>query len=105
MIVHQNAGDPVSKLLAKTTFTILNDDTATSWTITPAPAAVSVSARCVTLTHTRANPIAAQTVYVSTTQTEGFTNNNDYVGLASQPLSFAIGESSKTVTVSIINDS
>ena len=46
----------------------------------------------------------AETVYVSTVQTHGFTNDNDYVGKADEQLAFAGGEASKTVTVALVND-
>ena len=105
LIVQQNAADPASTFLAKATFTIVNDDTAaTTWAISPATASVSEGAGSVTFTVSRSSSSTAQTVYASTTQTEGFTNNNDYVGLANQPMAFAVGQSSKTVTVSITDN-
>ena len=55
-------------------------------------------------TLTRSSGTAAQTVYVSTTTTEGFSNSGDYTGLNSVAYSFAAGETSKTVTVNITND-
>jgi hypothetical protein len=76
----------------------------TTWSISPAAASVNEGAGSVTFTVSRSASTTAQTVYVSTTQTEGFTNSNDYVGLVSQALAFAVGESSKTVPVTIIND-
>lgn len=42
---------------------------------------------------------------VPTTQTDGPTNSSDYVGLNSQAVSFAAGETLKTVTASITNNS
>src|SRR5207247_398754 len=105
LIVQQNARDPVSTYLAKATFTILNDDTApTTWTISPAAASVNEGAGSVNFTVSRSTSTAAQTVYVSTTQTDGFTNSNDYVGLACYPPRRSSDLSAKTVTVSITND-
>src|SRR5260370_1350768 len=59
---------------------------AQSWSISPSSTSVSESAGSVTFTVTRSSGNAAQTVYVSTTQTEGYTNSNDYVGITSQAL-------------------
>jgi hypothetical protein len=44
-------------------------------------------------------------VYVSTTVTEGYSNSGDYTSKTNEGLSFSSGQTSKTVTVSITNDS
>ena len=36
--------------------------------------------------------------------TEGFSNNDDYVGVDNQALTFSVGQTSRTVTVTILND-
>jgi hypothetical protein len=51
---------------------------AQTWSISPGSASVNESAGSVTFTVTRSSGSAAQTVYVSTTQTEGFSNSGDY---------------------------
>src|SRR6266581_8766828 len=56
-----------------------------------------------TITRTGSN-LPAETLYVSTTQTEGFANNNDYSPLNNFPLVFAAGQASLLVPVSIVND-
>ena len=43
-------------------------------------------------------------MYVSTTQTEGYTNNGDYTGINSQSLSFSASQTQRTVTIFITND-
>ncbi|MDK0545394.1 Calx-beta domain-containing protein, partial [Clostridium perfringens] len=84
---------------------ILNDDTAAATFSLGAAKSVSEGAGSVSFTLTRSSGATAQTVYVSTTMLEGFTNNGDYSPLPSVPYSFAVGETSKTVTVTILNDS
>lgn len=78
---------------------------ATTFSITPGVQSVNEASGAATFTVTRSSGAVAQTVYLSTTQTEGYSNSNDYAGLSNQALSFAVGETSKTVTVSITNDS
>ena len=46
-----------------------------------------------------------ETVYVSTTQTHGSTNQGDYTGLLNQAVTFAVGETDKPVVVTILDDS
>jgi hypothetical protein len=102
LIVQRDAADPVSTFLAKSAFTIHDDDT---FTISPASRTVNENAGTATFTVTRPSATNAETVYVSTRQSEGFVNNNDYTALVDQPLSFEPGETSKTVSVPITNDS
>ena len=79
---------------------IRNDD----FLLTPSAALVAESAGTATFTLTRGANAPQQTVYLRTTETEGWTNNNDYTPLAAQPLTFAAGETSKTVSVAITHD-
>ncbi|MEK7266017.1 MAG: Calx-beta domain-containing protein, partial [Pseudomonadota bacterium] len=106
-IVQQNASDPVSTFLAKTNWTIQDDDNAsTGYTVSANPNPVSENAGAVTFTITRSAGMPAETVYVSTVHggANGYaTNNTDYAGIANQPVSFATNELSKTVTVSVID--
>jgi hypothetical protein len=53
----------------------------------------------------RSSGATSETVYVSTTQTEGYSNNSDYVGLLEQAYTFNAGVTSRTVWISIINNS
>jgi hypothetical protein len=106
LIVQRNASDLLGTYLAKTTFNILNDDsTATTYSISPNPGSVSESGGTITFTLTRSGGLPAETVYVSTTQDQGYTNNGDYTGFLSQSLSFTSNQTQRTVTVSITNDS
>ena len=57
-----------------------------------------------TFTVTRSGGTPAETVFASTTTAEGFANSNDFIALADQAIAFAAGELTKTVTVSITND-
>jgi uncharacterized membrane protein len=98
---------PVGTTLASTTFTINDNDTAqsTNYSMTPGSMTVNENAGTVTFTVNRSGGLPAETIFASTTQTEGFTNTNDYTGINSQAIAFTSGQTSKTVTVSIINDS
>ena len=77
LIVQQNSSDPVNVFLDKSTFTILDNDAAT-WSVTPASTNVTEGGS-VTFTVTRSSSVGSQTVFVSTTQTEGFSNSGDYL--------------------------
>ena len=105
LIVQQNSSDPVGTFLAKATFTITNDDSETAtFSFSPTTRTVSESAGSTSFTLTRSSGSVAQTVFISTTQTEGFTNNNDYTSFNNQALAFAVGETSKTLTITLTND-
>src|SRR6202140_1605521 len=74
---------------------------ATTYTISPNPASVNENAGTLTFTVTRSSSAAAATVYASTVQDQGYTNNGDYTGLASQAVTFAAGQTQATVNVHI----
>ncbi len=76
-----------------------------TWSISPSSTSASESAGSLTFTVTRSSGSTAQTVYASTAQTEGYANSSDYVGVDNQVLSFFSGQTSKSVTVTITNDS
>jgi hypothetical protein len=73
----------------------------TTYSISPNPASVNENAGTLTFTITRSNSSAATTVYASTVQDQGYTDNNDYTGIANQAVSFAVGQSQATVSVNI----
>jgi predicted chitinase len=75
-----------------------------TYTLAPMPATVSESDGSLTFTVTRSGSLPAETVYISTTQTEGTLNNADYAPLLNQPLAFAVNQGAMTVVVSITND-
>jgi len=74
------------------------------YAISPSSVIVNEGAGTVTFTVIRTGSFPAETIFVSTTQNQGSTNNGDYVGINSQGLGFALGQTSATVTVSITND-
>ena len=76
----------------------------TTWSIAPASVSVSESAGTVSFTISRTNSAAAQTVYVSTVQDQGSTNNGDYVGKLNEPVPFAAVQTKQPVTVTINNN-
>ena len=78
---------------------------ATTYVITPNPATVDESAGSLTFTITRSGGTPAETIYASTTTTEGYANNGDYTGIPNQAVSFTSGQTTRTVTVTINNDS
>ena len=75
-----------------------------TYSIDPQSASVSEGAGTVTFTVSRSDSTAAQTLYVSTVQNQGSTNNSDYVGKLNEPLNFAVGQAQQSVTVTITND-
>src|SRR3954462_5218320 len=78
---------------------------ATTYAITPASTTVNENAGTVTFTVTRSGTLPIETLFVSTETGEGFANNGDYTGKLNEQLAFTSGQTSKTVTVSITNDS
>jgi Ca2+-binding RTX toxin-like protein len=52
----------------------------------------------------RSGDLPAETLYFSTSQTEGVTNNGDYTGIANRPLVFSQGQAASSVRLSIIDD-
>ena len=77
----------------------------TTYAITPNPATVDEAAGSLTFTITRSGGTPAETIYASTTTAEGSLNNGDYTGIANQSVTFSSGQTSRTVSVSITNDS
>jgi len=105
LIVQENPDDPVDTYLAKTTFTIRNDDMApTSWSITPEVSSIKENRRKLKFSISRPDTNSAQSVYVSTVQTEGFYNGNDYAPFANHLLVFSKGQRTKTLSLIIEND-
>ena len=97
--------DPGGVYLAKASFTIVDDDrSATTYAISPAAGAVGEGAGGLALTVTRRGALPAQTLYLSTLQSEGFLNRGDYVGRFNETLVFAQGEVSKPLTIAILDD-
>jgi Calx-beta domain/RTX calcium-binding nonapeptide repeat (4 copies) len=76
----------------------------TGYSVSPASASISENTASQNFTITRSGDLAAETVYVSTTFTEGFANNNDYKGILNKAVSFSAGATSAGVTVEIVND-
>ena len=74
------------------------------YSISPGTTTVDEAAGTVSFTVTRSGLLPVETVYVSTAQSEGTLNIGDYTGKLNEALSFASGETSKMVTVSITND-
>ncbi len=75
----------------------------TSYSLTPEATTVTEGNQ-VTFTITRSGGMPAETIFASTTQTEGYTNTKDYAGINGQAISFAAGQSTATITVQTIND-
>jgi hypothetical protein len=107
LIIQRNTTDPITTFLAGSTFTIHDDDTVTPTTygITPGSTTVNENVGTVTFTVTRSGGLPAETIFASTTQNQGSTNNGDYTGISNQSVVFAANQTSATVTVSITNDS
>lgn len=82
----------------------LGDGLATLYAIAPTSLSVPESGVTASFTLTRTGALPVETVFVSTTETEGAANNGDYVGLAAQAFAFASGQAALTINVSILND-
>jgi hypothetical protein len=104
-IVQRNSSDPVSTYLDRSAFVTINDaaSSGTTYSLTPSGASVMEGGQ-VAFTITRSGDKPAESLYVSTTQTEGYANSKDYAGLSNQVVTFASGQTSLTVTVSTTND-
>ena len=72
--------------------------------ITPVSTRVNEGVGSVTFTVSRSGASAAETLYASTVQNHGTTNNGDYTGVLNEPLFFAVGETEQTVSVEVIDD-
>ncbi len=92
LLVQRNASDPTSTYLAKSTFTIIDNDVlATTYAITPNPVSVNEGGTP-TFTIARSGGMPAETIYASTTQTEGSSNSGDYKCIQSQGVIFTLGQ-------------
>ena len=109
--------DGLGAVLSSRTITVLADqptarleDTVegcvaqSTYEIAPASQTVNEAAGVVTFTVSRTPSTAAETVYVSTVQNQGFTNQDDYTGKLNEPLAFGAGVASQTVTVTVLDD-
>ena len=108
-IVQRNASDPAATFLAKTNWTIYDDDggVATNYSVTPGSNVTNENAGTVTFTVTRSGGLAAETLYVSTLNgaANGYSANvNDYNGVVNQQVVFAANQTSAQVAISINND-
>jgi serralysin len=105
LVVQRNTTDADTTFLAKSTFTIVDDEPQpTTYAMTPGTTSVNEAAGTVTFTITRSGGTPAETIFASSTTGEGFANGGDFTALADQAISFAAGELTKTVTVNITND-
>ncbi len=82
----------------------VNDTLPTTYSITPNPATVNENDGSHSFTVMRSGNLQAETVYVSTTQDQGYINSGDYSGLLNQSVAFSLNQTQITVTVSITND-
>ena len=73
-----------------------------SWSITPTVPLINENQGIAAFTISNSGG-QAQTVYVSTVQNDGFTNNGYYVGLNNQTVTFAAGQKSATIAVTILD--
>jgi Calx-beta domain len=107
LLVQRNSSDPAGTFLAKATFTIADDDQvqATSYSISPGSITANENAGTVTFTVSRSGGLPAETLFVSTSTGEGSSNSNDYTGKLNEQLTFTSGQTQRTVTVSLTNDS
>jgi hypothetical protein len=104
-IVQRQTGEPDTTYLAKSTFTITDDDLGQpTYFITPDPATVHEGIED-TLTFTISRPVSTPSavVEVRTFASEGYSNDGDYEDL-DQTVRFVSGQVSATVSVNIRDD-
>src|SRR5207244_3460734 len=67
LLVQRNSSDPASTFLAKSTFTIHDDDTVppTTYSISPNPASVNENGGTLTFTVTRSGTLPIETLFIS----------------------------------------
>jgi murein DD-endopeptidase MepM/ murein hydrolase activator NlpD len=106
IMLQRHATDPDDVFLARTNFTIVDNDPTptTTYDITPGSVSSSEAAGSITFTVTRSSAALPETVYVSTIPDQGYRNDGDYSGLLNQAFYFAPGEISRTVTLALAND-
>ncbi|MBO9400933.1 peptidoglycan DD-metalloendopeptidase family protein, partial [Shimia sp. R9_3] len=75
-----------------------------SYTISPASRSLIESNGFIDFTVTRSETTFSEAVYVSTTVDRGSANNDDYEHLLNEPLVFAAGIDTATVTINILED-
>ena len=108
--MQRNSTDPVSTFLAKTNWTIHDEDTGAiqpSYSVAASPNPVNENGGSVTFTINRSGASPAETLFLSTLQgsTNGYSaNGSDYNGLLNQQVTFSAGQTSAQVTISVIND-
>ncbi|MBK9362776.1 MAG: hypothetical protein IPM99_17480 [Rubrivivax sp.] len=79
---------------------------ATSYSISPASSVITEGSPPASFVVSRPSDRLAseETVFISTTQVHGSSNQGDYVGLLNQQLTFKVGEADQSVDVTILND-
>ena len=96
--MQRNSTDPVSTFLAKTNWTIHNEDTGAiqpSYSVAASPNPVNENGGSVTFTVNRSGASPAETLFLSTLQgsTNGYSaNGSDYNGLLNQQVTFSAGQ-------------
>ncbi|MEM9262795.1 MAG: Calx-beta domain-containing protein, partial [Pseudomonadota bacterium] len=76
-----------------------------SFSVSPASTSVVEDNRSISFTISRRDDELSETVYVSTTFDRGSLNGNDYEGLENEPVTFAAGVKTRTISVNIREDS
>ena len=102
VIIQHFDDDEDEVFLAKATLTIFDDDG--DWGLTPGYPGVLEQWGEMTIHLTRPTSQGSQTVFVSTADDEGFSNDDDYTPLSNVPVKFAEGETTKTIKILINND-
>ena len=108
-LVQRNAADPVSTYLAKTNWTIQDDDgsAGTTYSATPNANPVGEGAGTLSFTITRSGNLPSEILYASTVNgsANGYSGNvGDYTGTVNQQVSFAANQATAQVAISIAND-
>jgi Ca2+-binding RTX toxin-like protein len=75
-----------------------------SYTISPSSRVVNEGTGTISFTITRPTTVNAETVYVSTTINRGSLNDGDYDGWLNEAVTFAAGDATETVTITINDD-
>ncbi len=101
IIIGARGADPNGKPDAGISYVVFGRS---SWSISSGDLSIRENQGAIELTISRTASAKAATVFVSTTEAEGFKNTRDYAAINNRALTFAAGEKSKTLSVRVRDD-
>ena len=101
IIIGAHGADPYGKPDAGVSYVVYGR---ASWSVRSKAPSVWENLGAIDLTIARTTSANAATVFVSTTEAEGFSNADDYAAINGQALTFAAGEKTKTLSIRVNDD-